>query len=557
MKTIRNLLDKFSPHWQVTPALLLTLFLTLLLIAACSKDEVIPEKPVAEEPIAEDPAILEAAKLAAFNDAVITLPNFSIENDPIVNPPVEVTDQPVTEQEVGNYLCNTRRYKAAPGFDQMIVLSPLASVIYPGALIKGETISTGTYEPISASRAPITIFTNFKNIEGSIQRTVEDPSKQSDIEEAIKDILSGDITGATPADMNFSVESVYSEEHLKASIKANYSGATVDLGGSFSYSSDKIENNIVVKFVQSYYDVIMNTPQKPSDLFLELPDVSSFGSTLPNYVASVKYGRMLLFTATSSYSHTKMQAAFNAAYDSGATSGDVELAAEYEKIRNSSTIKGYVLGGSGSDAAQTITGMPGVLAFIQNGGNFSKDSPGAALSYTLKNIKDNTISNVVLTTEYNVRQCDKIRSSFTITLNNLDCSGVTGEGSTPQMFGTIALHEANAYDDNFILPCIGFGAYIEGNPFWNHAEADYQTASNYQLNINKSKTFTLETGADNYVYLTGHIYEDDSGITSTDDDLGVACKKLYLADLMLGSVSLNFNGDGDTATANFTIVPND
>ena len=92
---------------------------------------------------------------------------------------------------------------------------------------------------------------------------------------------------------------------------------------------------------------------------------------------------------------------------------------------------------------------------------------------------------------------------------------------------------------------------------WNYAEADYQTASNYNININKSKTFTLETGADNYVYLTGHIYEDDSGITSTDDDLGVACKKLYLADLMSGSVSLNFNGDGDSATANFTIVPND
>lgn len=529
------------------------ILLGLLLYTSCSKDE-----PSTTDPIAEDPEIVQAANLAAFNDAVSALPNFSAQNDPIISEPIVVTDEPVADVEVGDYLCSTKTYKAAPGFDQMIVLSPLASVIYPGALIKGETISTGTYEPISASRAPITIFTNFKNITGSIQRTVEDPSKQSDIEEAIKDILSGDITGATPADMNFSVESVYSEEHLKASIRANYSGPTVDLGGSFSYSSDKIENNIVVKFVQSYYDVIMNTPQKPSDLFTELPDVSSFGSTLPNYVASVKYGRMLLFTATSSYSHAKMQAAFSVDYSSGATTGDAETDSEYAKIRSTSTIKGFVLGGSGSDAVKTITGMPGVLTFIQNGGNFSKDSPGAPLSYTLKNIKDNTISNVVLTTKYNVRQCDKVRNRFTITLTNLDCSGVTNEGSTPQMFGTISLQEASALDGTIaFLPCVGFGAYVGGSPFWNHAESDYQTASAYNLIINASKTFTLETGADNYVYLTGHIYEDDSGITSTDDDLGTACKKLYLADLLAGSVSLNFNGDGDAATANFTIVPID
>tara|TARA_R110000868_G_scaffold4211_2_gene26419 strand:- start:23572 stop:25179 length:1608 start_codon:yes stop_codon:yes gene_type:complete len=529
------------------------ILLSLFLFISCSKDDPTPEDPIAEDPI-EDPAIAEAAKLVAFNEAVSALPNFSAQNDPIISEPVEVTDEPVADVEVGDYLCSTKTYKAAPGFDQMIVLSPLASVIYPGALIKGETISTGTYEPISASRAPVTIFTNFKNIEGSIQRTVEDPSKQSDIEEAIKDILSGDITGATPANMNFSVESVYSEAHLKASIKANYSGPTVDLGGSFSYSSDKIENNIVVKFVQSYYDVIMNTPQKPSDLFLELPDVSSFGSTLPNYVASVNYGRMLLFTATSSYSHTEMQAAFNAAYDSGATNGDVDLAAKYAKIRSSSTIKGFVLGGSGSDAAQTITGMPGVLAFIQNGGNFSKDSPGAALSYTLKNIKDNTISNIVLTTKYNVRQCDKVRNRFKITLVDLDCSRVTNEGSTPEMFGTISLHEANALDDIFPIPCLGVGAYIGGSPFWNVAEDDFQAASNYILPINSSKTFTLNAGADNYVYLTGHVYEEDTG---GDDDLGVDCKKLYLSDLLALSTTLYFNGDGDAVTANFTIVPID
>jgi thiol-activated cytolysin len=545
MKTQKKPLISLMLNWQVRPLLFLTCFLLLLFIASCSKDEATQTDPIAEDPV-EDPAIADAAKLAAFNTEVKTLSPFA--NPGVIDPPEEVSAEPAVE--TGDYLCSTKRFKAAPEYNEMLLLDPTSSVIYPGALIKGESIATGEYIPIVANRKPISISVSLQNITGSPSRTVEDP-KLSTIREAINDILSAEVTGATASKLSFEVSNVYSEEHLKVSIGANYSNATIDVGGSFDFSSDKVESRIVVKYVQSYYTIDMDAIENPSDLFTDLPDVASLGSTLPNYVSTVTYGRMILFTATSSYSNTEMNAAFNAAFESGLSNGDVQIDASYQRIINNSSIKAFVLGGSGAEAVQAVTGIDGVKSFILSGGNYSKDSPGAPLSYTLRNISDNAISNIVLATQYNVRQCEKIRSSFKITLTGLDCSGVQNEDDgKAEMFGYMLIQTAEEFEAPFDGSFLLKGTFLWGP----YNDDDAQTTSNYQLAINKSKTITIENpGPESYIRISGGLDEYDATIFDADEDLGADSKKLFLADLVSGSATLNFNGDGDSAIANFII----
>ena len=84
---------------------------------------------------------------------------------------------------------SVKRYKAAPGYDELFLMDPITDVIYPGAIIKGEIIPTGEYIPIIADRKPVTISVSLQEIAGS-PSTVDEP-KLSTVREALNNILRG------------------------------------------------------------------------------------------------------------------------------------------------------------------------------------------------------------------------------------------------------------------------------------------------------------------------------------------------------------------------------
>ncbi|WP_431130388.1 hypothetical protein, partial [Flagellimonas flava] len=58
-------------------------------------------------------------------------------------PPEIATPELLDEQDPTgdvDYECVVKHYKAAPGIDEMLSLDPTTDVIYPGAMLKGESI---------------------------------------------------------------------------------------------------------------------------------------------------------------------------------------------------------------------------------------------------------------------------------------------------------------------------------------------------------------------------------------------------------------------------------
>ena len=102
------------------------------------------------------------------------------------------------------------------------MLDPTTNVIYPGALLKGESIPTGEYIRISGERAPITISTTFFNAEGKPSVTIEDPSQISEVRDGIAELLNREINGATPAELISDEYEAYSEEQLSIALGVNY-----------------------------------------------------------------------------------------------------------------------------------------------------------------------------------------------------------------------------------------------------------------------------------------------------------------------------------------------
>jgi len=187
---------------------LLKAVLFLLICFSCSNDEVTPEL---------DEPNFTAEEALDFNEAVASLNDL---NQPVESSIVETDATAANRDAESTELeCTTKTYKGAPGFNEMFTLDPTTDVIYPGALLNGESVTTGEYTAIDADRAPITLSTSLSNISGIPSVTIDDPNSLSEVRAGINELLSREVTGATPAELIIDEAEVYSEEHLSVALK--------------------------------------------------------------------------------------------------------------------------------------------------------------------------------------------------------------------------------------------------------------------------------------------------------------------------------------------------
>lgn len=324
-----------------------------------------------------------------LNEFLMSMSSISNQMPAIAEPTVEKIERDTTEE----YYYKIDYYKAAAGFDEQLVMNPQTDVIYPGALIKGESILDGTYTLIAAKRKPITISTSL--LGGANSSIVVNDPKLSTIREAVNTLMKQEYD-VPYANMSFTIEQANSEQQLNLALRASYKGGGVNVKGGFDFSNKKVKTRLVAKFIQSYYTLDMDLPNKPADLFDADVDRSLFGAFMPMYVSTVTFGRMALFTIESELSESEVRTFLNASYAN--VKGSVS--ADFNSLQAKSTMKVYILGGSGANASATINGFDDFKKYITEGGNFSKTSPGAPISYKLRYINDNKVGKIVFAASY-------------------------------------------------------------------------------------------------------------------------------------------------------------
>ena len=128
----------------------------LVLIAACAADE--PEFEVSDRTAAID----------ALVRGIDTLPT----------PPPSIEEgeasDPTTE---GDYRCLTRPISETRQHDQLVAFSANSESMWPGALVRGDSIYSGLFTQIVEPRAPATISVSLENIEGHRSAVMESPSQ--------------------------------------------------------------------------------------------------------------------------------------------------------------------------------------------------------------------------------------------------------------------------------------------------------------------------------------------------------------------------------------------
>ena len=318
------------------------------------------------------------------------------------------------------YSCQSQPFTLADNPQQIAMYSPDREILYAGALIQGKSHRDGLGSLLGlpiAERAPIRVsipgLANDDNF-----RTVENPS-QATVDQAIGSMV-GNATAsglATPSSISFKMETYYNEKQsaLQMGISGNYLGFEASASGSID--QQRSEKTVTAQFYQKMYEVVVEAPQSPGDFFSEdfteerLQQQISQGrigpDNLPVYVSNIVYGRMMMFSITSTASESDIRATMQAGYNGIGGSVEANLDAKQKAILQESKIKITSIGG---DAEAT-------LAMIRSGDwsqyftNTAPLSSAAPMSYTFRNLGDGSIASVTESTEYNIRSCDATQAT--------------------------------------------------------------------------------------------------------------------------------------------------
>lgn len=318
------------------------------------------------------------------------------------------------------YSCQSQPFTLAGNPQQIAMYSPDREILYAGALIQGKSHRDGLGSLLGlpiAERASIRVsipgLANDDNF-----RTVENPS-QATVDQAIGSMI-GNATAsglATPSSINFKMETYYNEKQsaLQMGISGNYLGFEASASGSID--QQRSETTVTAQFYQKMYEVVVEAPQSPGDFFSEdftedrLQQQVNQGrigpDNLPVYVSNIVYGRMMMFSITSTASESDIRATMQAGYNGIGGSAEANLDAKQKSILQESKIKITSIGG---DAEAT-------LAMIRSGDwsqyftNSAPLSSAAPMSYTFRNLGDGSIASVTETTEYNIRSCNAVQAT--------------------------------------------------------------------------------------------------------------------------------------------------
>lgn len=450
---------------------------------------------------------------ASLDEYLKSLPSIASEMPLEKAPALVGTDDETTSEYIYHY----DYYEAAAGFDEQIVMNPQTDVIYPGALVKGESILDGTYTLIPAKRMPITISTSLTG-SGTVSVTVDNP-KLSTIREAINNLMNQEYD-VPPANMGFTIEQAYSEQQIDLSLRASYKGG-VSVKGGFDFTNKQIKTRLVAKFIQNYYTLDMDLPDRPSDLFAEDINRALIGTYMPMYVSTVTFGRMALFTIESEYSETEVRAFLSASY--AGVSGSVSTA--FDQLKSKSTMKVYILGGSGGDAGATINGFEDFKNYIIAGGNFSKTSPGAPISYKLRYIKDNSIGKIVFAASYPIvtaiPRTDNLVYDVTAFLERLEAHG-SDAGGNLELYGAVYAWPQS----------LGEGVKVNHFPYGSGSWLSVSESGTYHLPDNTSGR-RLWTGLkqDDKIIINIRLHEVDD-FPDVDDHYNVADFEASLSEII-------------------------
>lgn len=342
--------------------------------------------------------LTEHRDITALVQSVSNLPT-----PPPAQSPTKIGENAITVTEDGiEYYCTETHYSFSNNMSEVIAFNPNAGTLYPGSLVQGKYIKDGILNSIgSFKRAPLTL--TLENYGKSV--VVEEPTNAS-VTSGVLDLVNQNSI-PTIAKISYKQTEAYSMEQSLLELGADYAWTGGSVGPNFGITNSATKSTIVISFTQEYYTVSIEQPIEASDFFDRSVSAEDLKSRVTEtnplcYLSSVTYGRMLYAKITAEATYEELKAAVNASLVIGA-SGNISYS--QSNILKNSSYEVYILGGDANDAIAAATGgMEGIVSYLNNGANFSVNSLGIPITYTVRHASDNTLVKLGNALEYTVNE---------------------------------------------------------------------------------------------------------------------------------------------------------
>ncbi|NOK36941.1 hypothetical protein HMI49_27410 [Corallococcus exercitus] len=292
----------------------------------------------------------------------------------------------------------------------VVLLNPAAGVVFPGALVIADrTLTEGRPTPIGLRRAPLTLSVNLPGLADSTM-VIDSPSASA-VQSALNQLMerwevarAGGAHGQ--ATMHNRVKVAFSSQQVALSLGMNARWAGGSAAAQFDVDSRRESSTTVGFFRQVFYTVSMDTPPHPAAVFAgdvteeQLRAVTD-SQRPPAYVRSVDYGRILIVRMETNTRQTtaRLEAAFRHA--TGTVEGRAKVSAEVEEVLSESSFNAVAIGGAAKPAARFVASeLRGLRTFIEEGADFSRQNPGAPISYNVAFLRNNELATMPFTTSF-------------------------------------------------------------------------------------------------------------------------------------------------------------
>lgn len=399
--------------------------LSLLALAACTTD--VPEMPT---PVEESDHPIDVLFVAS--KPLATQAPRRIEG---------TASAPTTD---GDYQCVDTPVDEVRQHDQLLGQLDVGDVLWPGAMLRGDSVHTGRLTPITLPRAPLTFSVSLESLGGNERSATLTQPNLSSYRNALGGILHQALSGSTAARIAAEVEEVSSEEQLAIALGADVSAPMVgNIKAGFNFNDATKRSRYVVKYFQIYYTVDVDPPNLPHDFFA--PEVTAdqvagviSPTSPPVYVSSIGYGRQVIFTFESSLAKSELEAALSFVYKGGADIAGSTSLTHREVLAHTKTTA-FILGGDAGEAASIAIGNYDQLTqFLGKGGNYSADSPGAAIAYKLSYVRDHAPVQISYASKYTQRTCSRMTQKLHVVFESMKVDSAGSDfGGDLEVYGFV------------------------------------------------------------------------------------------------------------------------
>jgi len=325
--------------------------------------------------------------------------------------------------------CVTERFSASENPESFFMFNPLASVVWVGNLVQGNSIHTGvpTSIPIPTGRRQPGYITlavvsgDGSGTENRFYRRVERMT-MSQVTQAKNEILAG-LEGHGHAFYNVDIDHIQSASHLSFRMRGGFSGGASRVSAALNVDWSQSLTRMLVQVHQQYFTMVFDDPAGINGVFtpeITVEDLAPYtGPGNPiTYISSVTYGRVFYLLYESTASREELEAALRFRFLR--TSGSVEV--DHSETMNRTTVRAMQIGGDAAHGLDQLlsSDLTTVQNFLDGGANFSAQSPGAPISYTIRYLRDASLVRMNNTMEFEVEQCVAISSTRDMSHFNID-----------------------------------------------------------------------------------------------------------------------------------------